>query len=52
MQIGKQHLAGLHALILDRNRLLDLQDQLRVLPDVIAAGDDLRTGGCELVVGD
>jgi hypothetical protein len=42
----------LHAVVLARNRLLDLQDQLRVLPDVLAAGRDLGTCGCELIVGD
>ena len=52
MKVGEQHLTGLHAVVLDRNRLFDLQDQLRVLPDVIPAGNDLGSGIGELVVGD
>ena len=52
MQVGEQRLALAHPLVLDGDRLLDLQDQLRVAPHLIMVGNDRRTGRAELVVGD
>jgi hypothetical protein len=52
MQIGEQHLARLHPVVLDRNRLFDLQDQLCLFPYLLMAGSDLCPRCCELIIGD
>jgi hypothetical protein len=52
MQVGEQHLAWPHPVVLDRDWLLDLQDKLCLLPHLVGARGDFGPGCCEFVIGD
>ena len=52
VEVSEQHLPRPHPVVLDGDRLLDLQDHVRVGPDLVVAGGDGRPGGRELGVGD
>jgi hypothetical protein len=52
VQVGEQGLARSHPVVLHRDRLLDLEHQLRVFPYAHVVVDDGRAGRPELLVGD
>src|SRR5262249_8290938 len=52
VQVGEQGLAVAHAVVLLRNRLLDLEHHVRGTPDLVGAVEDLRPGCLELTVLD
>ena len=52
MQVGEEHLALAHPVVLLGDRLLDLEDQVAGRPDLVGGRQDLRAGGDVLLVGD
>ena len=52
VQVGEQHLALAHAVVLLGDRLLDLEHHLGVAPDVVGGVEDRGAGGDVLLVGD
>ena len=52
MQIGEQRLAVAHAVVFGLDRLLDLQQQLRLGPHLVGAADQLGAYPLEVGVGD
>ena len=51
VQVGEEHLAGAHAVVLLRDRLLHLQDEVGLGPHVIRGAEDLGAGRDEVLVG-
>ena len=52
MEVGEDDLAGAHVWPLDRQRLLDLDDQVGVFPDLFGAGANVGTMDRVLIVID
>src|SRR5262249_46315509 len=52
VQVGEQDLVPAHPVVLGRDRLLDLQDQIAGGPDLVRGGQDGRAGGDVLLVGE
>ena len=52
MQVGEQCLTLAQAGVLGLDRLLDLQQQVRLGPHLVGAVDHLRAGALEVGVGD
>ena len=50
MQIGEQHLAFAHPAVLRLDGLLDLQQEIGLLPHLVGGLDDLGAGGDEVGV--
>jgi hypothetical protein len=52
VQIGEQHLARSHPVVFLGDRFLDLENQIGLAPHVVGGGNDPRTGGLVLRIGE